>query len=624
MVQRAVHTPGDPVLDFFNTNIYSVIAGISLAVNLIINWKQLFDWRSARSRPGALEFKALLASLTVFFVTDVLWGVLETLRVRALLYANTLLFFATMALSVYFWARFIVAYLEMDGGSRRRMLWVGQGILAFFVVALVANVFTGHFFTIDAQGVYSAGLLRLVAFVLLAAFNAYGALGTLFMIPRTRGAIRRHNKMLFSIGITMSAAILLQIGDPFLPLYGLGALFSLCLLHVFIVEDEHHEMHRQELRASAFAAQLEVERAANQAKSLFFSTVSHDIRTPLNAIVGFSELLDRGDPGTEERARYVSSIRSSAKVLERLVDDVLDLSKMESGKLEIITEPTDVPTLAREVITACEVARKRKPLDLKAEIGSMPWLDVDPQRLRQILFNLLSNAYKYTDRGTVTVRIHFRPDGGDLSLSVADTGKGISRGDIDRILQPFVQLADKNHRDGTGLGLPICQRLAALMGGELAVESEVGSGSTFTVTLHGVRTVAPPALPPGQPAAAGRPGRIPSRVLIVDDSSVNRAVLKAMLAKSGVSAVATAENGRVALAILKHDPAFDLVLTDLWMPEMDGRALVHAVRADATLARLPVYLVTADVEARHQAEADGFTGILLKPVTLEGLQEVFA
>ena len=184
--------------------------------------------------------------------------------------------------------------------------------------------------------------------------------------------------------------------------------------------------------ARQYEAQLEAERTANQAKSLFFSSVSHDIRTPLNAIIGFSELLERGVPDETERTRYISSIRSSGKVLARLVDDVLDLSKLESGKLEIIEEPTDVPTLAREVIAACEVARTRKSLALRSEIGEMPWVSVDLQRIRQILFNLLSNAYKYTDTGTVTVRVVWQD--GTLTLSVADTGKGISEENVSRIL----------------------------------------------------------------------------------------------------------------------------------------------------------------------------------------------
>ena len=379
------------------------------------------------------------------------------------------------------------------------------------------------------------------------------------------------------------------------------------------------EMHRQERLARSYEAQLEAERAATQAKSLFFSSVSHDIRTPLNAIIGFSELLEKGVGDEDERSRCISSIRSSGKVLLRLVDDILDLSKLESRKLEIVEEPTDIPTLAREIIAACEVARQRKSLALKTEIGEMPWVSVDPQRIRQILFNLLSNAYKYTDHGTITVRALWQD--GTLSLSVADTGKGISEEDIARILQPFVQLADRNHRDGTGLGLPICQRLAALMGGKLEIASKVGEGSTFTVTIPNVKTVAPPAK---HLEDCAHLGHTPSRVLVVDDSPVNRAVLKAMLAKSGVAEVVMAQNGREALAVLEGNCDFDIVLSDLWMPEMDGYGLVNAIRADARFSRLPVYLLTADVEARGQPEASGFTGILLKPITLEKLQELFA
>ena len=163
---------------------------------------------------------------------------------------------------------------------------------------------------------------------------------------------------------------------------------AICMLHVFVFEDERDEMYKKEMLAKTYEAQLETERAAAQAKSLFFSAVSHDIRTPLNAIVGFSELLEQGVDDADERARCITSIRSSGKVLARLVDDILDLSKLESGKLEIIEEPTDMPTLVRDVIAACELARSQKSLTLNSEIDEMPWVSIDPQRIRQILFNL--------------------------------------------------------------------------------------------------------------------------------------------------------------------------------------------------------------------------------------------
>ena len=598
---------------------YSIVSGIALCVHLIINWHQLVNRPSDKAHVGALEFRRFIVCLSVYFVTDVLWGVFAALKWPSVLYADTFVFFVAMALSVLTWTRFAVAYLDLEGRARSYLLWSGRGMLAFFIAALFLNGFTGIFFTIDSQCVYTAGPLRQLAFALLAAFNAIASAMTLHKVFRTKGTTRRHNKMVFAFGISMTAAILIQLADPLLPLYSIGCLFGCSFLHVFVVEDERDEMHRQELLARNYEAQLEAERTANQAKSLFFSSVSHDIRTPLNAIIGFSELLEKGVGNEEERVRYVSSIRSSGKVLARLVDDILDLSKLEGQKMEVVEEPTDVPALAREVIEVCEVARLRKSLALKTEIGEMPWVSVDPQRIRQILFNLLSNAYKYTDHGTITVRVTWQD--GTLSLSVADAGKGISEEDIARILQPFVQLADRNHRDGTGLGLPICQRLAALMGGKLEIASKVGEGSTFTVTIPNVKTVAPPAK---HLEDCAHLGHTPSRVLVVDDSPVNRAVLKAMLAKSGVAEVVMAKNGREALAVLEGNGDFDIVLSDLWMPEMDGYGLVNAIRADERFSHLPVYLLTADVEARSQVESSRFTGILLKPITLEKLQALFA
>ena len=601
-------------------SLYSAIAAIALGVHLIINWDQLVGWHKDKSRLGARECSRFLICMSIFFVSDILWGIFAGLKLRRLLFADTTIFFLTMVLSVCAWMRYIVVYLEMNGKLRRCLLWTGNVLPALFVPALAVNCFTNVFFSVNADGVYTSGPLRHLLYAFLIAVNIFGSGLTLGKLLSTNGAIRRRNKMAFAFGITMTVAIALQFADAFLPLYSIGSLFGCCLLHVFVFEDERDEMYRKEMLAKAYESQLETERAAAQAKSLFFSTVSHDIRTPLNAIVGFSELLEQGSDDEAERTRCISAIRSSGKVLERLVDDILDLSKLESGKLEIIEEPTDIPALVRDVVAACELARAHKSLILHSEIDEMPWVSVDPQRIRQILFNLLSNAYKYTDRGTTTVRVRWHE--GTLTLSVADTGKGIAKEDIDRILQPFVQLADKNHRNGTGLGLPICQKLAKLMGGELTVASEIGAGSTFTVTFGNVRTVEPPT---GHSERMEHPAlaeHAQCRVLVVDDSAVNRTVLQAILAKIGITKVSTAENGREALTVLNGSD-FDLVFSDLWMPEMDGSELVRAIRADAKLSSLPVYLVTADVEARIQAEADGFTGILIKPLTLEKLRSLF-
>ena len=318
------------------------------------------------------------------------------------------------------------------------------------------------------------------------------------------------------------------------------------------------------------------------------------------------------------RERYVSTIRASGKMLARLVNDILDLSKLESGKLEIIAEPTDVSALAREVFESFESVQTRKSVRMETDIAAMPLVSVDPQRVRQLLYNLLSNACKYTDRGSVLLRTAWRD--GTLTLSVADTGRGISPEDVERILQPFVQVVDRNNRNGTGLGLSICQRLAQLMGGELKIESELGKGSTFSIVIPNVKIVERMSEP--LPEAGRHADTKVRRVMVGDDSSVNRLLLKAMLMRCGVEEVVVAENGQKALDLLRNDPAVDLGLTDLWMPEMDGEGFVRAIRETPGLVHLPVYLVTADVEAVRQHREKGFTGILLKPITQDGVREL--
>lgn len=602
---------------------YIAFTSLALVVHVIVNWHQLVNWRNLKVRSGALAYRIFLVCLLAEFLVDVMWGVFAEFRLAQLLYADTVLYFMLVAVSLFAWTRFVIVYLDMDRWVRSSLIWMGHSVLAFFIVVLLVNGFNECLFGVNSNGEYYTGPLRDLAHALLIGFSAIGSCLTLYEFARSEGDNRRHNKMVFFFGITMLAAITLQYSNAFLPYFSLGCLLGCCLLHVFLVEEVRDEIHRKELLAHEYEAQLDSERKAAQAKSLFFSTVSHDIRTPLNAIIGFSELLDLGVADEVERSNYISSIRSSGKVLARLVNDMLDLSKMECNKLEIINEPTDVPKLVCEVVAACEVARARKSLNLRTEIGDMPVLEVDPQRIRQIIFNLLSNAYKYTDEGTVTVRASWQ-DGGTLTLSVEDTGRGINEENITRILQPFVQVVDKNHRDGTGLGLPICQRLASLMGGDLSVKSEEGVGSTFTVTLRNVRTSHEVAPQIDTTPHVDRPEHAPARVLVVDDSAVNRMVLKALLMKCGVSDIVMAANGCEAVEKLDADPNIDLVFSDLWMPEMDGYGLIRSVRSKAKLSALPVYLVTADVEARTQAERCGFTGILLKPITLDKLQSLFA
>lgn len=444
----------------------------------------------------------------------------------------------------------------------------------------------------------------------------------------------------------------------------------------------------------------EREREKTRARSYFFSTVSHDIRTPLNAIIGFSEILRDGFKSERERTQALDVIISSGKTLLGLVNDILDLSKLESGRMEIVPQPTDCSAVLDGVVDSFRVTGSKPDVELSRNVAPMPPLMLDPQRLRQISFNLFGNAVKFTDRGHVVLRASFSPDAADGSrgtfrLAIEDTGCGIAPDDLKQITSPYVQVGSKISRNGgTGLGLAICKQLAEAAGGTLDVESSLGLGSTFTVTLPGVTVAetatpapagadsssdsaavaapasapdfapetapdsAPASSPPAAaqadvapvpdsksaaspsaptpavaesappaasaPAAASAPetqSEIPKRILLVDDAKVNLLVQKAQLKKLGNFDIMTAEDGEQALKVLQTPGAapFDLVLTDMWMPNMDGEGLVREIRSRQEFSGLRVVVVTADVELKGKAGKMGFDGILLKPVPASAL-----
>ena len=384
----------------------------------------------------------------------------------------------------------------------------------------------------------------------------------------------------------------------------------------------------------------EMEEEKAKAKSYFFSTVSHDIRTPLNAIIGFSELLKAGFATEKERAQAVESILVGSKTLLGLINDVLDLSKLESGKMQIVPEPTDAAALLGGVVDAFRVSGAKPGLEVRCRTEGLPALLLDPQRLRQIAFNLVGNAMKFTKGGHVEVRASFSE--GTFRFEVEDTGCGIGEEDLKHIGSAYVQVGARDSRNGgTGLGLAICRQLVAAMGGSLGVKSALGKGSTFTVTIPGVKvagnggrgTADAKALAvksgngvAGDSAPAVPVSATPPRILVVDDSKMNVMVLMALLKHLGDFDIASAADGQEALEVLKSPASgrFDLVMTDMWMPRLDGAGLVKAIRADPALSGVRVLVVTADVEYQTKAAEIGFDGILLKPVTREKLAAALA
>lgn len=377
---------------------------------------------------------------------------------------------------------------------------------------------------------------------------------------------------------------------------------------------------------------------AERAKTYFFATVSHDIRTPLNSIIGFSELLKFGKATDSERDRYLSAIVTSGHHLMALINDVLDLSKLDADKLTFSPVPSDVAKICDEVRMSFLQQAEQKGIELEidahgAEAAVLPV--IDPARFKQIAINLVSNAVKVTDKGGVYVTVSTDEAAGTLSFRVRDTGPGIPAHNIKKVTQPFVQLSTLDRTKGTGLGLAITQRLCDKMGGKLIIESEVEIGSTFSVVLeHVAFAQAPkkeeqPKAVPTEPAdqetmsAEELARRASLRVLLVDDQPLNLMVLSRLLKHIKIEHSKSVNSGAAAVEELQKEH-YDLVLTDLWMPEMSGEELVNYIRANDALSSIPVFAVTADAEVvKHHADV-GFNGYMLKPVTIAELDHLIA
>jgi signal transduction histidine kinase/ActR/RegA family two-component response regulator len=361
--------------------------------------------------------------------------------------------------------------------------------------------------------------------------------------------------------------------------------------------------------------------AANAAKSRFVAMLSHELRTPLNGMLGMAGAL-RQDSLTPAQTEQLAALLESGDVLLCLLNDILDLAKIEAGKLEIAPVTGDLADACRRTLRLYAANAEAKGLDLRFQTeGEAPArLSFDPVRVRQCLANLVSNALKFTKVGGVTVSLSAAPAalGGQtqVTIKVADTGVGMSPEVMDKLFSAFTQADASTSRDfgGTGLGLNITRQLARLMGGEVSVVSAPGAGSTFTLTF-----LAGPALAEAaETQNASEPQNLDAlnglRVLVVDDHPVNRQVASLLLQPFGCEVTAV-ESGRAALDILAHTP-FDVVLMDVRMPDMDGLETTRRIRAELGLATLPIIALTGDTtpEQLKACKAAGMNGAAAKPI----------
>lgn len=382
---------------------------------------------------------------------------------------------------------------------------------------------------------------------------------------------------------------------------------------------------------------MEAADLANHAKSEFIASMSHELRTPLNGILGYAQILQQSDLTPGDR-RGVDIIERCGRHLLTLINDILDLSKIEARKMELYPQPLHLPALLQAVVEMCRVRADSKdlPVEYMPDDRLPEGVEADEKRLRQVLINLLGNAIKFTDRGCVTFWVEHQGEvtlpgptgdrvGVRLRFEIVDTGIGMDPDRLQQIFLPFEQVSGGSHKaEGTGLGLTIAQQIVQLMGGQIQVASTLGVGSRFWFELVLPRSdewIHHQESDRGRPLGYGGPRR---RILVVDDRWENRSVVAQLLGSLGFE-IDEADNGRTALEQARRDRP-DLIITDLAMPEMDGYELLQQLRQDPHLQTLPVLVSSASVsvEDRRRSTIAGGDRFLPKPVRAEELYEAIA
>jgi len=390
------------------------------------------------------------------------------------------------------------------------------------------------------------------------------------------------------------------------------------------VEERKNAQAVLDKRSRELAVAKEAAESANRAKSAFLANMSHELRTPLNAILGYAQLLQFDHNLEARQMGAVNIIRDSGEHLLGLIDDVLDLARVEAGKLALTPAAVDLPRALSAIVDICRVKADEKKLEFVYESSAdLPRMVLaDERRLRQILLNLVGNAIKFTDAGSVALRVDNRGEdeaGVRLRFDVRDTGVGIRADQVETIFKPFEQVGDAAHRAaGAGLGLPISRQLARAMGGDITVQSQPGVGSVFRFDVRLPVAASESAVSNGPRMPIGYQG--PRRkVLVIDDVEENRSMLNDLL-QSIDFAVFEADNGKAGLtAAVRHRP--DLVLLDSVMPEMDGPETTRQLRQLPAFRSIPIIAVSAgafkeDAERSLSAGADAF---LTKPLRIDEL-----
>jgi signal transduction histidine kinase/CheY-like chemotaxis protein len=507
---------------------------------------------------------------------------IEVLCVLSCIIVSILVFRMTSRLQYPFWMRFIPSFVDVSCIGVTMWMYAAMNDLSFalsgaapwvFMVAIVISVFRYSSASVIFTGAYSAVLFWTISIASYAGMGNFAKGGNVYFSP-TGQMVR------------------LEIDDEVIK--GLVILMVTGLLAVAskrfkkIVRDQiKARIEREKSKRLASAAEL-----ANAAKSTFLANISHELRTPLNAIIGFGRLLERSGTLNDEQQANLATINRSATQLLSLINDVLDMSKIEAGRVEINPSAFDLHQMLEELEDMFSLRAIEKGLTMTCEITpDLPrYVVADAGKLRQVLVNLMGNAIKFTKENGVTLRARSRSEADEetiLFFEIEDTGVGISPNEIDSLFEPFVQATSHTVEEGTGLGLAICRKYVSLMGGSISATSELGKGSVFSFDVHVCPAKESQLVQfiPQRRVKGLAPGQPIRRIIVAEDRDSNSQLLVKLLTSWGFE-VRAAKNGAVCISMWEEwEP--HLIFMDMRMPVMDGyeatRRIKSTIRGQATV-----------------------------------------
>ena len=623
---------------------YSIIGILASIILVIINRDVLWTQKDAQTQTQK-RYRHFLAAAMMYYLTDAFWGILDSYRLTALQFADTTLYFAAMAAAVLLWTRYVISYLNSSSAFDTFLRYTGWSFFAFEIIAIAVNLFYPLMFWFDEGGNYHAESIRYVTFGIQIMMFLLTSVYTLWLTRQSERQAKRRNLTIGLFGIAMIALIFLQIIYPLWPFYAMGYMLGTCLLHSFVVEDEKEEYRREleealnreqaqmkelsESREALHTALLAAENAS-KAKTAFLSNMSHEIRTPMNAIIGLNNIA-ANDPSASEKVReYLDKIGVSAKHLLGIINDILDMSRIESGRMTVKSEEFSFADALKQVnnMISGQCAEKGLTYDCRI-VGQIDDNYIgDAMKLKQVMINILGNAVKFTPNGgKVTFVIEEGPrydHKAVLKMTFSDTGIGISQEFLPHIFDAFSQEdgSSSSSYGSTGLGMPITKSIVELMNGEISVDSEKGKGTTFTVTV---------TLGESERALCGvsegelKPHEM--NVLVIDDDRIALEHAEIVLGQVGVSCE-VAESGweGVDKVRIRHSRGedYNLILVDWKMPEMDGIETTRQIRS-VVGHDTPIIILTSfnwdDIS--DEAKAAGVDTFVPKPLFAGSVMDEF-